>query len=643
MLHKPGSLPVLALSLLASPLAAQNLLALTSDNRLVPLHAGSSLVVGPAIAITGLQAGESVLGIDFRPANGRLYGLGSTNRVYTIDTGTGAATAVGAPFLAALAGSELGFDFNPTVDRIRVVGDAGQNLRLHPDTGALVANDLALQFAATDVNAGFSPQVGASAYTNSVAGALTTTLYGIDANRDVLVTQVPPNNGTLNTVGSLGRNVTSVAGFDITPSGLGYAALNTQGGTNGTTQLFTVDLATGGTTFAGTIPNANPGSRVRGLAAVPPRPDVEIVALTTDNRLARFDIQAPWLSPAIATISGMQPGEALLAIDFRPATGQLYGLGSTSRLYTIDSTSGAATAIGAGLGSPLLGTHFGFDFNPTVDRIRIVSDGDQNLRAHPDTGAIAATDLMLGYAGTDSGAGSNPEVAGAAYTNDLPGATSTTLYVLDTARDALAIQNPPNNGTLNTVGFLPIDVTGVGGFDIGSDGRAFAALQDATGSKLYRVDLTNGGLQTLADLGLAVGAGIRGLAVRPAPGAAAYGSATVGCTGAPLLGVAGTPFAGSPLFSLVGHRAAPNAPGFFILAVNGLATPMDFGGVMAWIDPTTVVSSVLRFTDAQGTAELVMPLSGAWFGLNLFFQWVSADACGPLSLATSAGLRVTIQ
>ena len=53
---------------------------------------------------------------------------------------------------------------------------------------------------------------------------------------------------------------------------------------------------------------------------------------------------------AIATISGMQPGEALLAIDFRPATGQLYGLGSTSRLYTIDSTSGAATAIGAGFG-----------------------------------------------------------------------------------------------------------------------------------------------------------------------------------------------------------------------------------------------------------------------------------------------------
>lgn len=630
--------------LLSTPLAAQNLLALTSDNRLLPLLAGTPLVIGPAMPITGLQPGESIVGIDFRPANGRLYGLGSTNRVYLIDPANGASVAVGAPFATSLAGTEFGVDFNPTVDRIRVVSDAGQNLRLHPDTGALVSIDGSLAFAATDANAGVTPMVAASGYTNSVAGATATTLYGIDAGLDVLVTQIPPNNGTLNTVGSLGRDVTTVAGFDIAPGGTAYAALNTAGSSSGTTQLFTIDLTTGASTYVGVIPNANPNSRLRGLAVVPPRPDVEVVALTTDGRLARFDTSAPWAAPAIATLGGMQPGEVMLGIDFRPATGQLYGLGSTSRIYAIDATTGASTAVGAGpFASPLVGTNFGFDFNPTVDRIRIVSDAEQNLRAHPDTGALVATDGSLAYAAGDAGFGIDPAVAGAAYTNDLAGATSTTLYVLDTARDVLATQIPPNNGTLNTVGALSFDVTGVGGFDIGGDGRAFAALQGTTGTRLYRVDLATGALTALADLGLALGAGVRGLAVRPAAGVSAFGTATPGCNGPTLLGAAGTPFAGSMLFALVAHSAPVNAPGFFVLAVQRLPAAMDVFGLAVWIDPASIVVATPRMTDAEGTAVVSMPLSGAWFGLDLFFQWVGADACGPIGLATTAGLRVTVQ
>ena len=88
--------------------------------------------------ISGLQSGETILAIDFRPATGQLYGLGSTSRLYVINPMTGAARMIGAtPFTTALSGTIAAFDFNPTVDRIRVVTNTGQNLRLNPETGGL--------------------------------------------------------------------------------------------------------------------------------------------------------------------------------------------------------------------------------------------------------------------------------------------------------------------------------------------------------------------------------------------------------------------------------------------------------------------------------------------------------------------------
>lgn len=639
----PLRLAAFLLPVLAAPAAAQSLLALTTDNRLVPLLPGTTLAIGPATALTGLQPGESLVGIDFRPANGRLYGISDQSRLYGIDAMSGACVAIGPPLASPLVGTEFGFDFNPTVDRIRVVSDSGQNLRLHPDTGVVVATDGSLAYAIGDPNAGATPMVAASAYTNSVAGATTTTLYGLDAGLDVLVTQIPPNVGTLHTTGSLGRDVTTVAGFDITPAGTAFALLNTAGSTNGTTQLFRIDLSTGTTTFQGTIANPTTGARLRGLAVVPPQPDTEVIVLTDDARLARFDLTAPWAAPGIAAISGLQAGETVLGIDFRPATGELYGLGSTSRLYRIDAITGNATAVGTGFATPLSGTTFGFDFNPTVDRIRIVSDTEQNLRAHPDTGALAATDGMLAYASGDPGFGTDPAVTAAAYTNSLAGATSTVLYVIDTARDVLATQVPPNAGTLNSTGSLGRDVTATSGFDIGADGRGFAALQDATGSFLVSIDLATGAVTNVADLGLAVGSAIRGLAVRPAAGTSAFGTATNGCAGPVWLGSSGTPFAGSQVFSLVSYRGPANAHGFFVLAAQRLAMPMDFGGIACWLDPMMFVAMPMRTNDANGTAVLPMPLMGAWFGLDLYWQWVGFDTCGPMGLATSAGLKTTVQ
>ena len=133
----------------------------------------------------------------------------------------------------------------------------------------------------------------------------------------------------------------------------------------------------------------------------------------------------------------------------RPATGQLYGVGSTGRLYLIDASSGRASMVGS---APLAlaGTRFGVDFNPTVDRLRIVSDAGENLRVNPDTGALVLADgaLTAGFI-----------VTAAAYTNNFAGATTTALFDLDTTGDQLLLQNPPNAGMLTVVGALGIDVT----------------------------------------------------------------------------------------------------------------------------------------------------------------------------------------
>ena len=225
-----------------------------------------------------------------------------------------------------------------------------------------------------------------------------------------------------------------------------------------------------------------------------------LAGIAANGRLVVFPSDDPE-DVTVMKIRGLEDGEKLLGIDVRPLNGQIYALGSTSRLYTIDWETGQATAVGSAPFTTLLnGEKFAFDFNPTVDRIRIMSDSGQNLRAHPDTGAIAAVDASLAYAAGDAGFGTVPAVTACAYTNnDNDPLTGTTLYDIDAARDTLVIQNPPNAGTLNTVGPLGVDTADITGFDIaGSDGTAYASLVLRKDKKknlrasLFTLDLATG-------------------------------------------------------------------------------------------------------------------------------------------------------
>lgn len=213
--------------------------------------------------VTGLGSGESLVGIDFRPATGQLYGLSSGGKLYTIDTGTGAATAIGGNG-ATLSGSSFGMDFNPTVDRIRVTSNANQNIRMNPTTGNVAATDTNLAYANGD-----SPFVVASAYTNNFAGSTSTTLYNLDSRSNTLLTQIPPNNGQVNLVGGLGIDFDENAGFDIFGPNA-YAVLNTGGSYSG---FYQIDLATGAATFLGDIGDGR-GNVFFGSLAIIPAPGV---------------------------------------------------------------------------------------------------------------------------------------------------------------------------------------------------------------------------------------------------------------------------------------------------------------------------------------------------------------------------------
>lgn len=234
-----------------------------------------------------------------------------------------------------------------------------------------------------------------------------------------------------------------------------------------------------------------------------------LVGSASGGRLVLFTSDNPG-DASVVKISGLQPDEEILGVDQRPATGQLYALGSSSRLYQIDLMQGMAMAVGSGPFTPALsGTSFGFDFNPTVDRIRIVSNTGQNLRAHPDTGAVVFTDGSLAYATNDVAAGASPMVVAAAYiNNDTNPATGTVLFDIDSDLDTLVIQNPPNSGTLVTVGSLGADVTSVAGFDVsGSDGTAYAALVEAgqpgnsERATLCTINLATGAAMSLGQIG----------------------------------------------------------------------------------------------------------------------------------------------
>ena len=226
-------------------------------------------------------------------------------------------------------------------------------------------------------------------------------------------------------------------------------------------------------------------------------PELYVVGLTKDQRLICFEGAMPFGARTIGSVSGLVADTRIVGIDFRPVNGRLYGLGDEGGIYTLDLRTAAAT-LRSRLDVPLDGSHFGVDFNPTVDRLRVV-DAGQNLRANVVDG-VTLNDAALNHVGPPAVTPATGITAVGYTNNDTDANTATTLYDIDTLNDQLAIQAPPNAGILNTTGKLRVDASMNASLDVYSAIRngttvsvsALAALRVGGASRLYSVRLFSG-------------------------------------------------------------------------------------------------------------------------------------------------------
>lgn len=487
--------------------ALGELLATTATNKLISFNRGAPGKLCTSAAISGLGAGENVVGADVRPADGNLYALTNNGKLYTVATATAAATLKSTLSPAgALTGVEFAVGFNPVPDRLRVISDTGLNLRINVDDGVVTTDSPITQTAGT-------PGVTAAAYTNGFAGARSTTLWAIDSTSDSLVliganpadgatcpNATNPNCGVSTVAQPLGitGDVAAVNGFDIeATTGSALAALAV--GDAASSTLYTIQPA--GPTVSTAAGVIGGGERVRSLTFAA-TPALTAWVVTSDNKLVSFAPAAPQSSLTNAGLTGLQTGETLVGIDVRPLDGKLYGLGTTGRLYSL-AASGAATEVvvlAAATGSSfttLPVSTYGFDFNPAADALRLVNRDEGNLRILPSTrtaGSLGATFVDTALNPTAAG------VVAAGYTNNFAGTASTTLYAIGGSvstlyrQGGLAGDPSPNGGALTSVGALGVNSAFDVGFDIvgGNNGLALAVLDQASAATLYSVNLSTG-------------------------------------------------------------------------------------------------------------------------------------------------------
>jgi hypothetical protein len=262
-----------------------------------------------------------------------------------------------------------------------------------------------------------------------------------------------------------------------------------------------------------------------------------IAAVGNATNLVTWDSATPTNLLSGTFVSGLQPNETIVGIDFRPDTFQLYALGTTSRLYTLNPTNGAATAVNAvPFAPPLNGFNFGFDFNPMTDRIRVVSETNKNYVLNPDTGLVETVGPDLFFADSHPIFGTDPNVVHIAYSNNRPNAQFTTLYGIDSGRDRLVTINPAtgqvsHQGVSNMNGIIAI-----GGFDIsGLSSTAYAVLSHGgIVSEFFSINLITGQRSS----GSSIDGGLLITAMTVAPGIpepttlALFGIGMIGCIAA---------------------------------------------------------------------------------------------------------------
>ncbi|MGH7630034.1 MAG: DUF4394 domain-containing protein [Gemmatimonadales bacterium] len=261
--------------------------AVTLDNQLLLFGSDNPGTIARTVAISGLPFLNRIVGIDFRPSNGKLYGVGNDSRVYTLDAATGVATAVSTtrfePHIFSFFDVHFGMGFDPETERIRLIAaESGTNWSINPDDGVAVRGK-DVRYAAGDPNEGRKPAILGLAYTppgaaTAKAGPLRglsarlgpqdlceDLLWAIDAKLAEVIGSCDPDEGDFTSLGPLegiagGALVFSCGEMKFNPIGDTYVLvlLQEHPGAPLRSAFFTIDAETGETTVGEDIPVESP-------------------------------------------------------------------------------------------------------------------------------------------------------------------------------------------------------------------------------------------------------------------------------------------------------------------------------------------------------------------------------------------------
>lgn len=416
---------------------------LTTSNALVGIDSSNGRT-GDSLAITGLQASENLFDIDYRNADGRMWALSTLGNLYTIDLETGAATLQSTLSVTLNATETYSIDFNPTVDRLRIIGTDDMSYATNVENGVTATNG-SLTLSGVPANG----VVIDAAYTDtfSTTTGRGTTLFSIDAQNGALYTQ-NVMTGALTQVANLSvAGLQDIQGYDIDPeTQQGLAVFQV----NGDTTLYRVSTSAAATLVSGldlggetaigftTVTTANP----------------TVVGLDSANQVFTFRATEPETISTPVAPTNLVTGESLIAIDYSTVADRFYLIGRiggttpSSSLYSMPAPNFVTTPIPAltriarltpstGTDEPIAsGVEYSIDINPTNGGLRLVGSDDSNAAVNVTTGVVTR--------GVANGT-LNPitfDLAAHAYTNSISGAVvPTELRAVDTVSGNLVQQN----------------------------------------------------------------------------------------------------------------------------------------------------------------------------------------------------------
>lgn len=500
-----------------------NFIALTDSNTLLSF-ASSNLEEVTSTTVTGIEG--TLIGIDVRPADGKLYGLTTANKLYTLDPN----------------GFSMG-DF---------MGDFTLN---HHEERLLLHDSLYINLHTTEFGGGeLRGQIEVELENDIVAFGLP--IDGAQEVGDMTPPDGAPAMGTFNVIYDDATNTLRVTGSfmdltgellpvgDVDAEGNPQSAIHLHQGAVGENGPILRNLAVNDDgSFEGTFTLTDAeeallldqalyvnihtdefgAGELRGQLAVEVENDVVVLGVPIEEAQEVGDMTPP-VGPAMGmfnVIYDNSTNRLLIDGEFTDITSPLLPVGA------VDSEGNPQSAVHlhqgrAGENGPIIrnlaamdevatlvstlsepfggGVVSGFDFNPVPDRLRLVGDNDQNFRINVDTGEVIV-DGDLAFVEGDANFGVNPNITASAYTNPFDGATSTQLFNIDTLLNTLVLQNPPNDGGLVTIGELGVNFGIVGGFDIVSSAEGENMGFAAADGMLYSIELDTGAATNLGMIG----------------------------------------------------------------------------------------------------------------------------------------------